>query len=183
MLPGCWVVLPRPPWEMSSTSLGRNIKSSARSKMCPTCSSFTKSLLFALVQTTPGNPPNMTARQWVHWSARNLARCFHLCWNPLDFVSSHVNQRISFHPSIILFRVLCSSSTDCFGNGTFRNTKEPSDDVCYTLMRGEGNAPCSTAAEETLASSSDQKTLLWEEQAPACRVGNEQEGLGLWKGI
>lgn len=33
------------------------------------------------------------------------------------------------------------------------------------------------------ASRSNQETLLWEKQVPASRVANEQEGLGLWKGI
>lgn len=57
MLLGCWMVLPRPPWEMSSAALGRNIKISTRSKMCPTCSSFTKSLLFALLRPLLGTIP------------------------------------------------------------------------------------------------------------------------------
>lgn len=68
-----------------------------------------------------------------------------------------MNQWTSLHSSIILFCVLCSSSTDCLGNVTSMNTKESRAVVCYTHRRGEGNVPCSTAAEETPASRSNQK--------------------------
>lgn len=77
---------------------------------------------------------------------------------------------------------MCNSSTDCFGNVAFMNTKESSAAVvCYAYRREEGNSPSSTAAEVTPASSIDQKMMLWVKHGTACRVGNEQESLGLWE--
>lgn len=93
--------IPWSPWEMSSASPRRNTKSSTSSKIpvipqlplldqdpVDTCKAF----LFALLQTPPGNPPSMTARQVVHCCNCNLARCFHLCLNPSVFVTSYVKQ-------------------------------------------------------------------------------------------
>lgn len=150
----------------------------AKCPLCPTCSSFS-SLLFS--RRLLGTLPAWQLGRGCTDLLVILQGYFHLHLNPPGCVSSHVNQWTSLSPSIIFVCVLCSPSTDCFGNATFMNAKEFGAVVCYTHMREEGNAPCSTAAEETPASSSDQKTLLWEKQVPACRVRKEQEGLGLWK--
>lgn len=118
MLPGCWETSLGHPGKrpLPPSAETQRAPQTAKCLLCPTCPSLTKALLFALLQATPGNPPSMTARQWVHWSARSPARYFHLRLNPPGFVSSLVNQGTSLHASIISFCVLCSSSTDCFGS-------------------------------------------------------------------
>lgn len=182
MVLGCWKDLPRPPWEMSSVSLRRNTKSSTSIKISvvPCLLFLTKALLSALPQTIPGTLPIWQLGSGCTDLLVILQGIFIYVWIHFGFFTSHVNQWASLHPSINLFCVLWSSSTNCFDNVAFMNTQE----LCCVLHTQERGRKCSLfhCSRRNTSFQEQSETLLWEKQVPACRVGNEQEGLGLWKG-